>query len=266
MGQAVVAAAERFADVEIVCGLVAPKSAEAGSSLGHGAKRIPLSDQLETECDVLIDVSTTEGTAAWLGHCERHELPMVIGVTGHSPVQLRRIQEASHQIPIVFAANFSIGLNAVLEIIAPMVRALGDGFDVEIVETHHRNKVDAPSGTAMAIVDELRRAGGANSANSGDATVVFGRRGRTGPRGGGEIAVHAVRMGDVVGQHEIHFSGMGETITIKHAAHSREAFASGALRAAKWLVGKGAGFYSMRDVLGVTQQAEPGTKEVDPGF
>lgn len=263
MGQSVLAAAARFSDLEIVCGLVPRKSSDVGTHLDHGTRRIPLTDQLTVECDVLLDVSTTEGTAAWLAHCERHDIPMVIGVTGHSQAQLKRIKEAAHLIPIVFASNFSVGLNAVLEILAPLANTLGEGFDVEIVETHHRNKVDAPSGTALAIVDQLRHV---QKVGSEDLSVIGGRQGTVGPRPAGEIAIHAVRMGDVVGQHEIHFSGFGETVTIRHTAHSREAFASGALRAAMWLVGKGAGFYSMSDVLAVESTPEPGVREADPGF
>jgi|CXWL01.1.fsa_nt_gi 4-hydroxy-tetrahydrodipicolinate reductase len=247
MGRCVLDLAEQTADIEIVCGLVAPLGPEIGQFIHVGSRRIPLTDQLDAECDVLLDVSMPLGTTAWLNFCEHRDIPLVIGVTGHSENQMTRIREAAHQIPIVFAANFSIGLNAILDMLQPLVRRLGDGFDVEIVETHHRNKVDAPSGTALAIVEELQRA--CEPRDDQKPSVVFGRHGKVGPRSDQEIAVHAVRMGDMVGQHEIHLSGPGETITIKHTAHSRDAFAAGALRAAQWIVRQGAGFYTMRDVL-----------------
>ena len=247
MGRAVANLAVQADDIEIVCGLVAPSSPEIGQVVHLGDHRIPLTDKLDTECDVLLDVSIPLGTTAWVNFCEHRDIPMVIGVTGHSENQMTRIREAAHQIPIVFAANFSVGLNAILDILQPLVRQLGRDYDVEIIETHHRNKVDAPSGTALAIVDELQRArepGGDHSSK-----VIYGRHGKVGPRSDREIGVHAVRMGDTVGQHEIHLSGPGETITIRHTAHSREAFAAGALRAAQWIVQQGAGFYTMRDVL-----------------
>lgn len=264
MGQCVLNLASRSQDIEVVCGLVAPGSSAIGSTVCVGAKTFPLSDQLKAECDVLVDVSVPAGTISWVDYCERRDIPMVIGVTGHSDAQRTRIQEAAHQIPVVFAANFSVGLTAALEILQPLIQRLGDGFDVEIVETHHRNKMDAPSGTALAIAEEIRRA--SQPQTDQQARFVFGRQGKTGPRSSAEIGIHAVRMGDVVGQHEIYLSGPGETVTIRHTAHSRDAFAAGALRAAQWVVGQGAGLYSMHDVLAPTPIPEPGTREPDLGF
>lgn len=258
MGRTVLELAAKTADMEVVCGLVAPSSPEDGRVLPFGDRTIPLSEKLNVECDVLLDVSMPAGTAAWLKFCEHRDIPMVIGVTGHSENQMTRIREAAHQIPIIFAANFSVGLNAILDILQPLVRRLGDGFDVEIVETHHRDKVDAPSGTALTLIEEIQR--GRGSGVGQQSGVIFGRQGKVGPRVQGQIAVHAVRMGEVVGQHEIHFSGPGETISIKHQAHSREAFAAGALRAAQWIVQQGAGFYSMRDVLAVDPALQPGPR------
>lgn len=264
MGRCILDLAARTPDIEIVAGLVAPSSPEVGQKVHTARRDIPLRDKLETTCDVLIDVSTTLGTTAWLGFCERREIPMVIGVTGHSENQMDRIREAAHLIPIVFAANFSVGLNAILAILEPLVRQLGLGFDMEIVEAHHRKKVDAPSGTAMAIVEELRRA--QDHKGRSIATLIFGRHGKAGPRPDGEIAVHAVRMGDVVGQHEIHLSGPGETITLRHVAHSRDTFAAGALRAAQWIVQQGAGFYTMRDVLAIPPTPPPAPRVPEPNI
>jgi 4-hydroxy-tetrahydrodipicolinate reductase len=262
MGRCILDLAARTPDIEIIAGLVAPSSPEIGRNVHAGDRNVVLTDKFEAACDALVDVSTPLGTTAWLGFCERRELPMVIGVTGHSTNQMDRIREAAHLIPIVFAANFSVGLNAILAVLEPLIRQLGNGFDMEIVETHHRNKVDAPSGTALAIVDELQRARGLKGGSQSGLT--FGRHGKAGPRPDVEIGVHAVRMGDVVGQHEIHLSGPGETITIRHTAHSRDTFAAGALRAAQWIVQQGAGFYSMRDVLAIEPPPEPGPRVPEP--
>lgn len=260
MGRCVLEMAVRTDGVDVVCGLVPDHSQEAGRVVRISDRDIPYHDRLDEPVDVLIDVSLPQGTMKWLEVCERREIPLVAGVTGLDQAHQRRIREAAHQIPVVWAPNFSVGLAAILSVLGPLVRQLGEGFDVEIVEAHHREKVDSPSGTALSIVEAIRAARG-----GGEDGVVFGRRGKVGPRPAGEIAVHAVRMGDVVGQHEIYFSGAGETVTLKHEAHSREAFAAGALRAARWIVRRGAGFYGMADVLGMAGP-EPGRKEPDPGF
>lgn len=262
MGRCLLELAAKSEDFQIATGLVAPESVEAGLVIYAGDQPVRLTDKLDRECDVLIDVSLPEGTAAWVDFCERRDIPMVVGVTGHSEEQLARIREAAHQIPIVLASNFSVGINAMLGVLHTMMRQLGPGFDVEIVETHHRNKIDAPSGTALTLVEELRRA--RQSGDEERGSVVFGRQGKPGPRGDGEIAVHAVRMGEVVGQHEVFFSGPGETISIKHEAHSRNAFAAGALRAAKWVVEQGAGFYTMRDVLAPPSPPAAGARIPEP--
>jgi 4-hydroxy-tetrahydrodipicolinate reductase len=267
MGRCALELASRDERFELAAALAAPGCSMNGTTLRIGDRDVRIAERLECECDVLIDFSLPEGTMAWLDVCERREIPMVIGVTGHDDRQLAQIREAAHRIPIVLAANFSVGMNAVLGVLSQLARAIGAGYDIEIVETHHRHKADAPSGTALTIVEELRRAldqfrdreGAEQNAASplvGGAPVVFGRHGKTGDRPAGQIGVHAVRMGDVVGQHEIHFSGCGETIAIRHTAHSRETFAAGALRAAAWIVSQGAGFYAMRDVLNADEQRE----------
>ncbi len=222
-------------------------------------------------CDVLIDFTDAAGTLAWLEVCCTRRIPMVIGATGHDEPQLARIARAAEVIPIVKAANFSIGMQVVLNAVGRIAKELGVEYDIEIVETHHLHKIDAPSGTALTIVAAIQQALDQSrereladtSAQTRErdrddqvasplvdgANVVFGRHGKVGERPKGQIGVHAVRMGDVVGQHEIHFSGPGETITIRHTAQSRGTFAAGALRAAAWVVGRPPGLYSMRDVL-----------------
>ncbi len=274
MGRCVLELAARDPQFTVAAALTARGCQYSGTQVRIADQDVLVVESLEAECDVLIDFSTAAGTTAWLEVCERREIPMVIGVTGHDAGQTARIREAAHQIPIIHSANFSVGVNALLGLVGPLAQMLGEEFDVEIVETHHRNKVDAPSGTALAFVRSLREAvrsgrgqstdDRANdgvqapprvseSSNDGGGSVIHGRSGKAGPRPKGEIAVHAVRMGDVVGEHEIHMSGCGETITLRHTALSREAFGAGALCAARWLVSRRPGFYTMRDVLGAAE-------------
>jgi len=216
-------------------------------------------------CDALIDFTDSAGTMQWLEVCEARRVPMVIGATGHDEAQISRIAQVARNIPIVKAVNFSVGMQVVLNVLGRIANELGNEYDVEIVETHHRHKIDAPSGTANAMVEQIVAARPIRTRSASDGPgvdplacargsdtipVLFGRHGQVGERPKGQIGVHAVRMGEIVGQHEIHFSGPGETITIRHAAHSRETFAAGALRAAAWIIGKPPGMYSMRNVLG----------------
>lgn len=196
--------------------------------------------------DVLVDFSTPAGTAGFVELCKERGAGLVIGTTGHDPAQEQRIQDAAAKIAIVQASNFSVGVNVLLDLVAQTARRLGEGFDIEIVETHHVRKVDAPSGTALSMLDAILQATG----RTRDKHVIFGRQGQTGAKPKGQIAVHAVRSGDVTGRHEIIFGGTGETITITHEALSRDTFAKGALQAAQWVHDKRPGLYSMKDVLG----------------
>lgn len=232
-----------------------------GQSLHVNTTEVPLVDRIEGECDVLIDFTLPAGTMHWLDQCVTRKIPMVIGATGHAAAELDRITKAAASIPIVKATNFSLGVNALLTVAKQLARTLGPDYDIEIVETHHRRKVDAPSGTAVSFLEAVQAGRAANiptskgilssgrSPRNGGGSVVHGRQRETGPRTKGEIGVHAIRMGDVVGHHEIHFAGPGETITISHTAHSRTTFAAGALRAAAWVIAKPPGLYSMAAVL-----------------
>lgn len=194
--------------------------------------------------DVLIDFSSAAAAEEICAAATKSGIPLVIGTTGHSAEQERRIESAAGTIPIVLASNFSVGVNALFALTESAAKILGRNFDAEIVETHHRMKKDAPSGTAKTLVDILRREREAKH-------VRFGREGMVGEREKGEIGVHSVRGGDVVGDHTVIFAGDGERLELTHRASSRETFARGALRAAKWIIGKPAGLYSMRDVLGL---------------
>lgn len=220
---------------------------DAGELAGVAGNGLTLTDRPKADFDVLIEFSTPAGTLHWLHQCLADVRPIVIGTTGHTPEQLAKIQEAATKIPVLKAANMSVGVNLLFKLAGQVAAALGDDYDIEIVETHHRFKADAPSGTALTLRDKIVRATGRDA----ERDVVYGRRGDSGERPRQQIGMHALRVGDTVGEHEIHFGTLGETIVLRHAAHTRDTFASGALRAAAWIIGKPAGQYDMHDVLGM---------------
>jgi len=244
MGRCVLDVASRDPRFEVVAALTRSDDKSCHSVIHFGDNQSCLTDRLVVPCDVLIDFTVGSGTLAWLSVCEAQRIPMIIGATGHHEPASQRIRQAATALPIVQAGNFSTGISAIVGFLAKLSEQLGDSYDVEIVETHHRHKADAPSGTAWSLADEILAAKGRTRAD-----VIHGRQGQTGERPKGPIAIHSVRMGDVVGQHEIHFSAPGETLTIRHMAHSREVFAVGALRAAAWVIGRPPGLYCMGDVI-----------------
>lgn len=195
--------------------------------------------------DVLIDFSLPEGTMAALDACLELKRCIVIGTTGHTGDQLERIAQAAESIPVLHAPNMSVAMNVLFRIVGEVAAALGDEYDCEIVESHHRFKADAPSGSAMELLRQVCRA--TNRDPQTDA--IYGRQGRTGERVTGQIGMHALRVGDTVGEHDVHFGCLGETLVLRHSAHTRDTFVYGALRAAAWVVDKPAGLYSMQDVL-----------------
>jgi 4-hydroxy-tetrahydrodipicolinate reductase len=178
--------------------------------------------------------------------CRKKGVAMVIGTTGLTESQQAEVADAASEIPIIHAANYSVGINVLLDVVAQVARTLGEAYDIEIAETHHRFKKDAPSGTAVSLAKSICAARGVDYGE----TVIFGRGGHC-PRNTGEIGMHALRVGDTIGEHQVHFGTLGETVTISHSAHTRDTFVRGALRAAQWLAGKKPGRYEMADVLGL---------------
>ncbi|HNQ21776.1 MAG TPA: 4-hydroxy-tetrahydrodipicolinate reductase [Phycisphaerae bacterium] len=265
-GRCVVEAVLRDARFAVAAALTVADDPLCGSTVRLDAGEVRFTQELAAPCDVLIDFTLPAGTMHWLDRCLERKLPMVTGTTGLSPEQVERLRSAGRVIPILSASNFSVGIQVLRELAVRAAQALGADFDIEIVETHHRHKADAPSGTALSLLDDLLAATGQpgragataerdRSTPEGDHTTAernratFGREGRTGPRRPGEIGVHAVRMGEVVGEHVVHFSGPGETLTLTHTAHSRATFAAGALRAAAWLVSRPPGYYTFADAF-----------------
>ncbi|HNX26649.1 MAG TPA: 4-hydroxy-tetrahydrodipicolinate reductase [Phycisphaerae bacterium] len=196
--------------------------------------------------DVAIDFSLPAGTMHWLPQFRKKGVAMVIGTTGLTDSQKAELADAAKEIPIVFAGNYSMGINLLTTLVEQAVKTLGEDYDVEIVETHHRFKKDAPSGTAIMLAEAACDARGVEL---NDVAV----RGRSGvcPRKTGEIGIHALRVGDTVGEHSVHIGNLGETITLSHSAHTRDTFVRGALRAAKWVIGKKPDLYNMKNVLGL---------------
>jgi 4-hydroxy-tetrahydrodipicolinate reductase len=214
------------------------------------ADGVPVTDDFEAAldaADVYIDFTAPEATQGHVEVAASRRVAAVIGTTGLSAEARAAIMHAGASIPIVVAPNFSLGVTLVCALVEQAARALGEAFDLEVVELHHRQKRDAPSGTALAIGEAMARGRGIDFA----AARRSGRDGDVGARPPAEIALHAVRGGDVVGEHTAHFLGPGERLEITHRAASRAVFARGAVRAAAWAIGKPPGVYSMRDVLGL---------------
>ncbi len=197
-------------------------------------------------CDVLIDFTRPEGTLDHLRACVQHGVRMVIGTTGFDEAQKREIGDAAGRISLVMAPNMSVGVNLVFRLLETAARVLAEGYDIEIVEAHHRHKVDAPSGTALRMGEVIARALGRDL----KACAVYGREGVTGERNPFTIGFATVRGGDIVGDHTALFAGEGERVEITHKASSRATFALGALRAAEFLADKRKGLFDMQDVLG----------------
>jgi len=224
--------------------------ADAGELSGQGSNGVPVVASLAEvvgDIDVLIDFTTPAATLANLAQCERRGVAMVIGTTGFTPEQQATIEAGATRIPLCKASNFSTGVNLCFQLLDMAARVLGDDVDIEIYEAHHRHKVDAPSGTALSMGEVVANALGRDLRQ----VAVYGREGQTGERKRETIGFATVRAGDIVGDHTVTFAAEGERVEITHRASSRMSFARGAVRAARWLVGRDAGLYDMRDVLGL---------------
>ncbi len=244
MGREVCRAALEDDAFELVGGVVEAGASELGSDLGElcGAGRIgvTVAEDPPGDAEALIEFTTPVATVEHLSY----RRPVVIGTTGLSEAQLARVEEAAENAPVVLAPNMSVGVSLIREVVRELSEKLGADYDIEVVETHHRNKVDAPSGTALLLAWAASEGRGRDL----DEVAVYGREGRA-PRKEGEIGIHAVRGGAVVGEHRIVFYGSGEEVEVVHRALSRRTFAVGALRAAAFVATAEPGLYSMRDVL-----------------
>lgn len=252
MGRQLIQAVQQISGVVLGAALERSGSSLAGSDAGElagvGHSGITVQDSLNSianDFDVLIDFTRPEGTLEHLAFCRAHGKGMVIGTTGFDDAGKQAIKDASASIPIVFAANFSVGVNVMLKLLEKAATVMGDYTDIEIVEAHHRHKVDAPSGTALAMGESIASALGKDLKDC----AVYSREGYTGERVAGTIGFATVRAGDIVGEHTAMFADIGERLEVTHKASSRMTFANGAVRSSLWLKGKKNGLYDMRDVL-----------------
>jgi 4-hydroxy-tetrahydrodipicolinate reductase len=250
MGRRLIALARESPDLQVVAAIERADhpqlSRDAGELAGVGTLGLPLSDDLRDTPDVLIDFSSPSAFRHWLKTCRDRKIAMLVGTTGLTDADLAAIDSAADDIPILHATNMSLGIAVLTKIAAEVARLLGPDYDIELVEAHHRFKKDAPSGTALSILDAILESSG----KMRDA-LVFGREGADATRQPGNIGVHALRMGDEVGRHTVYFGGLGERLELTHRATNRDVFVHGALRAARWLAGRKPGRYRIGDVLGI---------------
>jgi 4-hydroxy-tetrahydrodipicolinate reductase len=222
---------------------------DAGEQFGltSGVKVISDIDIALKNADVLVDFTRPEASMAYLAACQKHQVKMIIGTTGFSVEEKQAIEVASKNIAIVFAPNMSVGVTLLINLVEQAARVLNEGYDIEVVEMHHRHKVDAPSGTALRLGEAAAHGLGQDLKDC----AIYVREGVTGEREAGKIGFATLRGGDVVGDHTVVLAGIGERVELTHKASSRATFALGALRAAKYLADKTSGLYDMRDVLGL---------------
>ena len=250
MGKTIAELLAETPDLTLTAAFEHPDSPAIGSSVGD----VPVQPHIAAAMDafdVLIDFSVPAATLDALEPCAAHGKGMVIGTTGMDAHGIAQVQAAARNIPIVLAPNMSVGVQVALQLIEAAARAFGDDADVEVFEAHHRHKIDAPSGTAVRIGEVLAAALGRNLATD----AVYGRSGVTGERDTRQIGFHALRGGDIVGEHTVTFASAGERIEITHRAHSRRNFGMGALRAARFVAGRQPGLFGMADVLGARASA-----------
>ncbi|MEO8386080.1 MAG: 4-hydroxy-tetrahydrodipicolinate reductase [Betaproteobacteria bacterium] len=254
MGRALLEAAAEISGASI-CGALehaaSPLLHSDAGQLSRNAAGIVVTSDLDLAleaADVLIDFTRPDGTLKHIAACRRLGVNMVIGTTGFTPEEKKLIESAAKDIAIVFAPNMSVGVNVMLKLVALATEALHQQYDIEIIETHHKMKVDAPSGTAMQLGEVAAQAIG----KSLNDIAVFDRHGLTGERKAGTIGFTAIRGGDVIGDHTVMFAGAGERIEISHKSSSRTNYAQGAMRAASFLATKKSGLFDMSDVLGLS--------------
>ncbi len=252
MGKRVVSCALNYPEIDIIGGIEQTGSDAVGKDIGEiagiGKISVSIGDSLPEiidRADVCIDFTHHSSTIALLPVIIEHRKPCVICTTGFDDKELGKIKDAAGKIPILLSPNMSVGVNLLFDLVGEVAAKLGDEYNIEIVEAHHNRKKDSPSGTAAKLAAIAAESRGLDMTRDG----VYGRKGMVGERRPGEIGVHAVRAGDIVGEHTVIFAGPGERIELTHRAHSRDTFANGALKAAIFIVGKTPGIYSMKDVL-----------------
>ena len=251
MGQRLLALSDKDSEFELVQAIewdgfpLLGKDVNAGTPLAPRAAGVVWASELIEGADVLVDFSAPDNAIANAALAVKYKTALVIGTTGLDDGQTAAIHEVSAKIPVIHAPNFSLGVNLLFKLAAEAARILGDEYNIEIVEAHHNQKVDAPSGTALGIAKAVAEPLGRDLKKD----LVYGREGKPGKRTTREIGMHSLRMGSVVGDHTVYFTNASESLSISHHAESRDVFVTGALRAAKWLVKQPSGYYNMADML-----------------
>ena len=251
MGRRITALAAESGQFEIVAAVEHAACAEigkdAGTVAGVASLNVAIGSSWPVESDVAIDFSLPQAADETLKQCVAGGIALVMGTTGLSDDQQKAIEGAARKIPVVYGTNMSVGMNVLFALVGKTAAILGDEYDIEIIEQHHRFKKDAPSGSALTLARNICQATGRDAS----ASLVHGRSGKEALRQKGEIGMHAVRAGDTTGVHSVIYGTLGETITLNHTAHTRDTFVRGALRAAQWLAGKAPGLYTVPDALGI---------------
>ena len=252
MGRRVLSLAAESGRFDIITALEQPGHPDIGKTFSlespSGPVEVVLADTFPAlAVDAVIDFSQPEAVEKTIDYCTENNVALISGTTGLSEQQRDKMKAAAGKIPVIYGTNMSVGMNVLFALVGKAASMLGDEYDIEIIEQHHRFKKDAPSGSALTLAENICRATGRDLSES----VVHGRSGKDALRQKNAIGVHAVRAGDITGVHSVMFGTLGETVTLNHTANSRDTFVRGALRAAKWLVGKKPASYSMADVLGI---------------
>lgn len=237
MGQVITRMAEQYSDLKITAGYDITDSGKNAYPVCTDLKKC------EFHPDVIIDFSNPAALEGLIDYSVKNKIPAVIATTGLSQTQIKLLEKASHSIPVFFSANMSLGINLLIDLVKKAARLLEQNYDIEIIEKHHNQKLDAPSGTALAIADSI------NSVLAQKQEYVYDRHSRRKKRSKTEIGIHAIRGGTIVGEHSVIFAGSDEIIEINHTAMSKEIFGTGALRAARFLFGKAPGMYDMNDLI-----------------
>ncbi len=219
---------------------------DAGVGAGIGDIGVSVAEELAVEADVVIDFSSPEGSLSRLEECEKKGVSLVVGTTGLGDDFMKKIESASKKVACLVAPNMSVGMNVLFGTVGRIARSLGPDYDIEIVEMHHNKKKDAPSGSALKLAEAIQN-------EVGSMDIVHGREGAVGERKKGELGMHAVRGGEIVGDHTVFYAGPGERVEVTHRAQSRETFAAGAMRAAVFVASAKPGLYTMADVLGLEE-------------
>lgn len=240
MGRFIVSKCEEDANLNIICG-VDKFPAKADFPVFESIEDV--GDEFSSSADCLIDFSNSTAFEGVISFCVKNRIPAVIATTGLGEEQKKKLNDAAKEIPVFFSGNMSIGVNLLTELAKTAAKVLGDDFDIEIVEMHHNQKLDAPSGTAYMIADEIKQE------LSSDTYYEYDRHLKREKRNKNEIGIHSLRGGTVTGEHSVIFAGNDEIVTLSHSARSRNLFATGALNAAKFIAGKNPGLYSMKDLI-----------------